>query len=75
MKSRLSSTIQHDGPSAMAAESPENKKKVELQAPGTNLNFINPEKFIIQNNFIPQPSILMNQTGSGHLNPHKVGSV
>jgi hypothetical protein len=24
------------------------------------LNFINPEKFIVQNNFIPVPSILMN---------------
>ena len=24
------------------------------------LNFINPEKFIVQNNFIPQPSILLN---------------
>lgn len=38
---------------------PQKKKKT--------LNFINPEKFIVQNNFIPVPSILMNQTASGKL--------
>ena len=27
--------------------------------------FINPQKFIIQNNFIPVPSILMQQKGAG----------
>jgi len=34
------------------------------------LTFVNPEKFIVQNNFIPQPSILLNQgagpVGQGH---------
>ncbi len=49
------------------ADSPEAIKK------DTALSFINPEKFIVQNNFIPVPSILMNPKGSRKL--HHGGGV
>mmetsp|Transcript_22516 Transcript_22516/g.27816 ORF Transcript_22516/g.27816 Transcript_22516/m.27816 type:complete len:113 (-) Transcript_22516:1985-2323(-) len=44
-------------PSPMAVQSPANNDG-EKKSP--KLSFVNPEKFIVQNNFIPVPSILMN---------------
>ena len=47
--------------------------KANAKKEKTALNFINPEKFIVQNNFIPVPSILMGGHQTGGVRPLNSG--